>query len=68
MEWIKCSDRLPPQDEEIIVFNEDGKVYATETYISTIYDGKPIAPTPLDWTTYRNREILCWMPLPEAPK
>jgi hypothetical protein len=58
MKWINVNDRLPEEDQEVIVCNFIGEVFI-DKYIN-------------DWGTWRIgdfdiEEISHWMPLPESP-
>ena len=52
MEWISVKDRLPPEQERVLVCFEDGVITIERgVYLHTYTDG------------YR-----AWMPLPAAPQ
>ncbi|EOK7159172.1 dATP/dGTP pyrophosphohydrolase domain-containing protein [Escherichia coli] len=58
--WISCSDRMPPQDDWILIYSKHGEYMAGQVqgeYVE-LSDGT------LSWLG----NALFWMPLPEPPK
>nr|WP_249956895.1 DUF551 domain-containing protein [Escherichia coli] len=58
--WISCSDRMPPQDDWILIYSKHGEYMAGQVqgeYVE-LSDGT------LSWLG----NVLFWMPLPEPPK
>jgi hypothetical protein len=69
-EWIKCSDRLPDKNAQVLCFN-GGKLFGSYTLgeIRTDSDGCTA------WHIFGVNEnnagfgnVTHWMPLPEPPK
>jgi hypothetical protein len=64
MEWIKCSERLPKENEEVLVFikeNDSCCAQIAMDYISFPKDGNLWALTYKEFITH-------WMPLPDDPE
>jgi hypothetical protein len=59
MEWINCSDRLPSENEKVLIHLKSGHIETD--YISNPKDGNL-------WSFVCKNEITHWMPLPEPPK
>nr|WP_283666664.1 dATP/dGTP pyrophosphohydrolase domain-containing protein [Escherichia coli] len=58
--WISCSERMPPQDDWILIYSKHGEYMAGQVqgeYVE-LSDGT------LSWLG----NALFWMPLPEPPK
>ncbi|EHK7658851.1 DUF551 domain-containing protein [Escherichia coli] len=58
--WISCSERMPPQDDWILIYSKHGEYMAGQVqgeYVE-LNDGT------LSWLG----NVLFWMPLPEPPK
>ncbi|EPA3561736.1 DUF551 domain-containing protein [Escherichia coli] len=58
--WICCSERMPPQDDWILIYSKHGEYMAGQVqgeYVE-LSDGT------LSWLG----NVLFWMPLPEPPK
>ncbi|EHZ6162721.1 DUF551 domain-containing protein [Escherichia coli] len=58
--WISCSERMPPQDDWILIYSKRGEYMAGQVqgeYVE-LSDGT------LSWLG----NVLFWMPLPEPPK
>ncbi len=58
--WISCSERMPPQDDWILIYSKHGEYMAGQVqgeYVE-LSDGT------LSWLG----NVLFWMPLPEPPK
>ncbi|HDD9404354.1 TPA: DUF551 domain-containing protein [Escherichia coli] len=58
--WISCSERMPPQDDWILIYSKNGEYMAGQVqgeYVE-LSDGT------LSWLG----NVLFWMPLPEPPK
>ncbi|EFD0115248.1 DUF551 domain-containing protein [Escherichia coli] len=58
--WISCSDRMPPQDDWILIYSKHGEYMAGQVqgeYVE-LSDGT------LSWLG----NALFWMPLPEPPQ
>lgn len=65
MEWIKCSDRLPNEDELVLVYGEDGVFRAYYNDINfPSWQCSPIGSYAGDGCVFG---ITHWMPLPEIP-
>jgi len=64
MEWISVKDRLPENEESIIIF--DGREVFSGIYINGYFrnhDCEGLAFGPLE-----NKNVSHWMPLPKPPK
>jgi hypothetical protein len=55
MEWIRCTDRIPPCYGYYLVYAPDADGVQFELW----EDG--------GWDNYQHNEITHWMPLPEPP-
>ncbi|EMO4777187.1 DUF551 domain-containing protein, partial [Escherichia coli] len=58
--WISCSERMPPQDDWILIYSKHGEYMAGQVqgeYVE-LSDGT------LSWLG----NVLFWMTLPEPPK
>ncbi|EER5391572.1 DUF551 domain-containing protein [Escherichia coli] len=58
--WISCSERMPAQDDWVLIYSKQGEYLAgqvQEEYVE-VNDGT------LSWLG----NALCWMPLPEPPQ
>ncbi|WP_284440446.1 DUF551 domain-containing protein [Escherichia coli] len=58
--WISCRERMPPQDDWILIYSNHGEYMAGQVqgeYVE-LSDGT------LSWLG----NVLFWMPLPEPPK
>lgn len=68
MEWITIRDKLPPQDENVILY-DGNEVFCGNHYLSK--EGKICFGIQCcdgncyGW--YEKKEITHWMPLPEPP-
>ena len=60
-EWISVSERLPKLFEVVLVTDEYGIVFEYERRPSDDYDVN------MEWS-FLGRNIIAWMPLPEAYK
>ena len=59
MEWIKCSERMPENDTNVLVYGIGGiNIMAYESEINWWYE---------DEGRHDADEITHWMPLPEIP-
>ena len=61
-QWIPCSERLPKDDETVIVTRDDGTVKIATFEVGEIENGWQIG----SWYTEDN--VVAWMPLPEPYK
>lgn len=62
MQWIKVSERYPPEGERVLIYND----FMEEIYIDYVieFEDKKI------WACYRECDwkfINRWMPLPKPP-
>ncbi|MGK8932030.1 DUF551 domain-containing protein [Pluralibacter gergoviae] len=64
MEWIKCSERMPPHGESVI-FSSSGKVLAGY-YNDGRYLKKPVGKWYWIGRVYKN-PVTHWMPMPPPP-
>ena len=72
MKWISVDDRLPEENQEIVMF---GRSYSMENYVSTGEFGGVHSNGPC-WLEYPGdadgcldimSDVTHWMPLPEPP-
>ena len=62
MEWIKCSDRMPEINIEVLMLTEAGYYFIAEINANK------------EWITSEVGEVKCghcvtyWMPLPQPPE
>lgn len=62
MEWIKCSDRLPEKNKEVLCYRyQDGQDEIIISYLSWMLNGDPIWCDEVSNYTH-------WMPLPDCPR
>lgn len=69
MEWIKCSDRMPEEEIEVLIFM-DNKFIDVAFYTITKYDNGKIYrmfETGDIMGGYEAERITHWQPLPEPP-
>lgn len=67
-EWIKCSERMPEEFADILVYTEHSQVH--EGYYFAYSSDAPV------WKIYCHRKLYVnageivthWMPLPETPE
>ncbi len=62
MEWIKCSDRLPPKDVKVLCFYEKDYIDTLEYWYDE--DNIPVFYNP---PISNVKNVTHWMPLPEKP-
>lgn len=62
-EWIKCTDRLPPNKEWILVARAE-HVCEAFFYNDCFCDQNP----GLDFYAYKMMDVTHWMPLPSLPE
>jgi hypothetical protein len=55
--WIKCSDRLPPEDLSVLIY--------CSPYI--LMDKRTNPKDGNIWACTNKEDVTHWMPLPEAP-
>lgn len=63
--WIKCSDRLPKHQQDIIFFVKDRERSFAGVFVAS--NKNPFHES-LDGWNFIDEEIIYWMPLPELPK
>lgn len=68
MEWISIRDRLPPKDENILLY-DGNEVFCGDHYFSkeckSFFGNQVCDGTCYGW--YEKNEITHWMPLPDSP-
>ena len=65
-EWIKCSDRLPDNDDGVIIYSFKDGIGIGSYCIGLVEENRSGWDTSYDWAI---RELPThWRPLPEAPK
>jgi len=65
MKWIKCSDRLPEEGEEVLTVNDDNRMNID--YVIS----HPTLDPPYIWACILCDDVLRvshWMDLPELPE
>ena len=79
-EWIKCTDRLPENEQEVLISLRDGAYcrggYGGATVVDAMFSNDPLfAGTwfPIfsvwgDDKEYQVEDVVAWMPLPEPWK
>lgn len=71
MEWVKCSDKLPEDGVEVLVYTPITKSI-TVAYLTYDHDDNPIVYFIIDFDENDQnislKDITHWMPLPEKPK
>lgn len=77
MEWIKCSEKLPPQKDPFIgtdgkiifvaYWCNDSEIYKVGGWENCYYCGGS-SPVTFSQPRYQEKKIIYWMTLPEKPK
>ena len=63
MSWIKCSEKLPEKDQEVLFV---GRVSSRERWVfSGVYDGTHFW---CDDGWWQDERVTHWMPTPELPE
>ena len=65
-DWIKCSDRLPEEHEDVLVAMNDGKYKSI--HVGYAYNGGDWMIDGKFWHEEGDPSITHWMPLPDMPK
>ena len=67
-EWIKCSDRMAPEEEWVLIYGPEDPVKAGYWYFSN-FSSSPDGAVWFDlgFQDYVNGKITHWMPYPEGP-
>jgi len=60
--WISTTDKLPPDDNEVLVYINDPDLGAAPTWMTTA------AFCESYWLGVEECKVTHWMPLPEPPK
>lgn len=67
MEWIKCSNQMPEDDDIVLLANSRFQIITVGFYM-----GPERVMRPGFWTAYfepdETLDVSHWMPLPVAPK
>ena len=62
MNWIKCSDRLPEEDKEVIFYNKFRWTFHVGAYNSAAEVWE------CDWEKLEAEDVSYWAEIPEPPK
>lgn len=63
-QWIACSERLPSEEEKVLVCSDTGNMCVTHGCKYDSLDGEFEFFTP----GWKFGEVIAWMPLPTPPK
>lgn len=66
MEWIKCCDRLPENDDSVLIYNPKDGISTGEFNASEVSKYNSGWDSAYDWAPYMSPTH--WMPLPKEPK
>ncbi len=66
MEWIKCSDRLPEDRIDVLVYN--GEACSVSSYLKEFYNKFGYHEWSHNEEQFNYNEVTHWMPLPQPPK
>lgn len=69
-EWIKCSERMPPDGDEVLIFTRSGHISLDawdEVHEDPIGMGGPTISIGHYWGAWEYEDISHWMPLPKPP-
>ncbi len=62
-EWISVIQLLPDDNTKVLAYQEDGLMF-----VGIVNGGQWFERDTTGQFEEPNREVMCWMPLPEAPK
>lgn len=66
MEWIKCSERLPENDRDVLIYNPKDGIGIGEFDADVVSNSNSGWESYYDWAPYMSP--IFWMPLPKPPK
>lgn len=68
MEWIKCTDKMPEQEVDVLCF-DCNRADSYELFVACWYYrfGRAYWAGPSDWDRY-DLIVTHWMPLPKLPQ
>lgn len=65
MEWVKCSNKLPENDDDVLIFNPKDGIGMGCFNADDICQGQSGWESYYDWSPYM--DPIFWMPLPKEP-
>lgn len=71
MEWIKCSDRLPESDENVLIFSDTNDFSSPSIGYMTKWSECVTWTNLTEWVgdegSFSNVHVSHWQPLPQPP-
>lgn len=68
MKWIKCSEKLPEYDVEVLTINKDFTHMTVSVRFKFASDVEYFRPTICTCCNIEDHEPAYWMPLPNQPE
>ena len=66
MEWISVNERLPEEDEDVLVMTAEGKFASGGMHVASLDEDGVWYPSHGDGWEFP--DVTHWMPLPEPPE
>jgi hypothetical protein len=66
MEWISVNDRLPEEDEDVLVMTAEGKFASGGMHVASLDEDGVWYPSHGDGWEFP--DVTHWMPLPKPPE
>jgi hypothetical protein len=72
-EWIRCEERMPPEDEVVLVYTPEGRCGKIHLDVLSMAYEYPVSWSShfieigIQWVEHDSHEITHWMPLPNIP-